>query len=158
MIRCFFAHTIVAPTPVLNPRVIFQDMDGPVVMFNEATYKAWPGALTLGWLAIVAAGLIRLAIAREPDQLRLAVTIAGALAWDFAFFSQYYVPFEGVFVWSGHYLPSIFMLSAFSVPLIAKIPRPIRLGIGIAIAFAAAAILVNNFLVIRESARLLAQT
>lgn len=155
LVRCFFAHTIVAPTPVFNPRVVFHDMDGPIVMFNDATYGSWPGALTIAWLALAGASLIALAARRDAAELRFALIVAGALAWDFAFFSQYYVPFEGVFVWSPHYLPSAFMLVAFLVPALARIPRGARIATAAFVGALALAVLINNFAVLRESVRLL---
>lgn len=157
MVRCFFAHTIVAPSPMYNPGVKFHAMDGRIVMFNYATYRPFPGALAIAWLSLMALSLIILFVRRDRADLRFAGIIATSLIWDFIFFSRYYVPFEGVFVWSPHYFPSVFMLSIFLVPSISRAkPAPRNVWRAILAAFVLAQV-INNFAVLRESVRLLTQ-
>ena len=85
----------------------------------------------------------------------MAGILAICLAMDFALFSQYYVPFEGIFVWTPYVAFSVFAFTAFLAQWISKLPAPARIASLAVLAAFFIGQFVNNFLVLMESARLL---
>ncbi|GEM_PF-3463874 len=158
MLRSFFLYSFVAPTP----RLAWADLTiagvrktGPIVNFNDARYERGPGLLALAWALALALG-VGLALRRgQPAEIRALGLVAACLAWDFLFFSRYYVPIEGVFVWSPHYVVSVFVPFLFVAAAISRLPPRPRLAADALLALFLIGQAANNLSAILESGRLL---
>lgn len=160
MVRAFFLYSVVGPNPSYN-YVDFYDekgpvqMRGPIVTFNESTYGTGPGLLAAGWIIMLASGIALALKRRDTEELKMLALAAGCLVWDFAFFSRYYVPFEGFFVWSAHYVVSVFFPVVFLAAAVSRLRPAPRAVANLLFAVFLVGQAANNFWLLRESIRLL---
>lgn len=157
--REFALNSVVGCVPSTQ-RVTFQNAlrDDRVVTFNEGRYVAGQLPLVAAWVAMLGASLA-LAARRgvDPGRRTLAALSLAWLAWDFVFFSKYYLPYEGLFHWSVHVLPPMFLLTAFLARAISNAAPVARRRLRLAVGAFAVTLLANNGWVIAECVRMLVE-
>ncbi|MCH8332490.1 hypothetical protein IIC65_01015 [Candidatus Sumerlaeota bacterium] len=154
LVRNFLIYDFVAPSPTLE-NVTFGEMNNKIVTFKESQLVGFQTILALFWGGMLVASIALALLRRQRSEIKMAAILAFCLAMDFALFSQYYVNFEGIFVWTPYVAFSVFAFTAFLAEWISKLPAPARIASLAVLAAFFIGQFVNNFLVLMESARLL---
>ncbi len=154
LVRNFFLYDVVGPTPSVAYVKFFDKTSGNAVTFNQSSYQFFPRLLAIGWGVILASSLTVALIGRRPHESKLIVLLLTWIAMDFAFFSRYYVPFEGVFQYSVYVIVPVFGFTLFLARRISGFKPSIRIAALVALALFLIGELANNFWVHLETIRL----
>lgn len=172
--REFLIYPFVAPTPSVE-RVTFpypgsaidelfkaQDLD-PIIedelvaSFNEPTHKPWFWPLAALWVLLLSASIIAALLSDRPHEKKILALFLFFMVFDFIFFSNYYVVFEGLIHWSVHIIASVYLLTAYLARRVSTWPKGGQSAFRGGLALFIVAIAINNFISAMENVRLLTQ-